>query len=67
MSYKLWPAASACFCPPHEVVVLPQPIDGYPSAPAGGDWRQATTNVSYHDELERHLNGKKFALRPTLT
>ena len=46
------------FLPPQEVVVLPQPIDGYPSAPAGGDWRQATTNLSYHDELERHLNGK---------
>ena len=46
------------FLPPQEVAVLPQPIDGYPSAPAGGDWRQATTNLSYHDELERHLNGK---------
>jgi hypothetical protein len=46
------------FLPPHEAVGLPQPIDGYPSAPAGGDWRQATTNLSYHDELERHLNGK---------
>jgi hypothetical protein len=45
------------FLPPHEVVVLPQPIDGYPSALAGGDWRQATMNLSYHDELERHLNG----------
>jgi hypothetical protein len=45
------------FLPPHEVVVLPQPIDGYASGPAGGDWRQATMNLSYHDELERHLNG----------
>ncbi len=45
------------FLPPHEVVVLPQPIDGYPSTSAGGDWRQATMNLSYHDEIERHLNG----------
>ena len=46
------------FLPPHEVVVLPQPIDGYPSAPTGGDWRQATMNLSYHEEFERHLNGQ---------
>ena len=45
------------FLPPQETVAQPQSIDGYPSAPAGGDWRQATTNLSYHDELERHLNG----------
>ena len=30
-----------------------QQIDsGHQHAPAVGDWRQATTNVNYHDELE---------------
>ena len=31
--------------------------NGHPHAPAVGDWRQATKNMSYHDELELQLNG----------
>jgi hypothetical protein len=46
------------FVPPREPVVTPQQIDyGHQYAPAGGDWRQATKNLSYHDELEFQLNG----------
>jgi hypothetical protein len=33
--------------------------NGHPHAPAVGDWRQATKNMSYHDELELLLrNGR---------
>ncbi len=38
---------------------IPQQIDyGQQYAPTAGDWRQATTNLNYQDEFERHLNGK---------
>jgi len=47
---------------PVEPVTISQE-NGHPHAPAVGDWRQATKNLSYHDELEfllrnGHLNGK---------
>ncbi len=43
---------------PVEQVVISQE-NGHPRAPAVGDWRQATKNVSYHDELESLLrNGR---------
>jgi len=52
------------FLPPHqevETVAIAQP-HGASYAPAAGDWRQATKNVTYHDELELQLssllNGK---------
>jgi hypothetical protein len=41
---------------PVEPVAISQE-NGHPYAPAGGDWRQATKNLSYHDELEFQLNG----------
>ena len=47
--------------PPVEPVAISQE-NGHPHAPAVGDWRQATRNLSYHDELESllrngHLKG----------
>jgi hypothetical protein len=47
---------------PIEPVTISQE-NGHPHAPAVGDWRQATKNLNYHDELEfllrnGHLNGK---------
>jgi len=47
---------------PVEPVTISQE-NGHPHAPAVGDWRQATKNLNYHDELEfllrnGHLNGK---------
>ena len=39
---------------PVEPVAISQ-NNGHPSAPAVGDWRQATKNLSYHDELEANL------------
>jgi len=43
---------------PVEPVAISQE-NGHPRAPAVGDWRQATKNVSYHDELELLLrNGR---------
>jgi hypothetical protein len=47
---------------PVEPVAISQDT-GHPAAPAVGDWRQATMNLSYHDELQfllrnGHLNGK---------
>jgi hypothetical protein len=42
---------------PVESVTISQ--DGHPQATAVGDWRQATKNLSYHDELELLLrNGR---------
>jgi hypothetical protein len=41
---------------PVEPVAISQG-NGHPYAPAVGDWRQATKNLSYHDELELQLNG----------
>ena len=41
--------------PVEPVAILQE--NGHPYAPAGGDWRQATKNLSYHDELEFQLNG----------
>ena len=41
---------------PVEPVAISQE-NGHPIALAGGDWRQATRNMSYHDELEFQLNG----------
>ena len=43
--------------------------NGHPHAAAVGDWRQATKNLSYHDELESllrngHLNGKSSTNGP---
>ena len=53
------------FLPPREPVepVAISQENGHPHAAAVGDWRQATENLNYHDELEfllrnRHLNGK---------
>jgi hypothetical protein len=43
---------------PVEPVAISQD-NGHPHAPAVGDWRQATKNLSYHDELELLLrNGQ---------
>ena len=47
---------------PNKPVTISQE-NGHPNAPAVGDWRQATKNLNYHDELEfllrnGHLNGK---------
>ena len=61
---RRWPQASGTFHSPHETV-QPAAIsqeNGHPHAV--GDWRQATKNLSYHDELElllRHggLNGNR--------
>ena len=36
---------------PAESVAIPQE-NGHPHAPAVGDWRQATKNLSFQDELE---------------
>jgi hypothetical protein len=41
---------------PVEPVAISQE-NGHPYAHAVGDWRQATKNLSYHDELEFQLNG----------
>ena len=41
---------------PVEPVAISQE-NGHSYAPAVGDWRQATKNLSYHDELELQLNG----------
>jgi hypothetical protein len=51
---------------PVEPVAISQE-NGHPHVPAVGDWRQATKNLSYHDELELllrngHLNGKSSPL-----
>jgi cell division septum initiation protein DivIVA len=50
------------FQPPREALSpqqIPQQTDyGHQYAATAGDWRQATKNVSFQDEFERHLNGR---------
>ena len=49
------------FQPPQEVAYVPPPQnDGQQYFPAVGDWRQATTNVNYQDEVDYHLNGAGY-------
>jgi hypothetical protein len=44
--------------PPQEVPYIAAPQnDGQPYFPAVGDWRQATTNMSFEDQVDYHLNG----------
>src|SRR5712691_3541598 len=47
------------FLPARETVepVAISQENGHPYAPAGGDWRLATRNLSFHEELDSLLNG----------
>ena len=51
-------ASIGTFQPVHETgqpAALPRE-NGHPHAPAVGDWRQATKNMGYHDDLETSLH-----------